>query len=194
MRFRVGLVLLGAATLLLAGCVWQPHTAPSDDVVGVGMQSLPAGPETPGPESTVRSGPLPKTVGEPFEVTSGDGAIARFTVTELTVDAPCSSASAREPSNGHFVRLEIEGSTDADLSRSLAFGEGAWSAVRAGGGAVDRGSWTTAAAACIPEAERLPTAVGADEVVSGAVVLDVTSEHGMITLEVAPGLSWAWSY
>lgn len=194
MRFRVGLVLLGAATLLLAGCVWQPHPSPSDDVVGIGMQSLSGGPETPGPESTVRNGPLEKTVGEPFEVTSTDGAIARFIVTELTVDAPCSSASAREPSNGHFVRIEIEGSTGADLSRSLAFGEGAWSVVGAGGGAVDRGSWTTAAAACIPEAERLPTAVTADEVVAGAVVLDVTTEHGTVILEVARGLSWTWSY
>lgn len=194
MRRRTGIAFLAITALLLTGCVWQgrPSAEASADV-GDEMRFISSGPETPGPEPVIR-GTVEKSVGEVFEVVAAEGPLARFTVTELTVDAPCSAASSRDPKNGHFVRIEIEGATNAELTRTLSFGEGAWSAVASGGGAVDRGIWTSASVACAAESEQFPTSVGADTAVTGAVVLDVTSDHGTIALEVAPGLSWTWSY
>lgn len=195
MKIRGSVMSLGIVALALAGCTSEAGQQPAPSVEPAVSPSPSATDEaaSTAPAESAR-GNLIKQVGDVFGLGSSDESVASFVVKSITVDAACTSEFAEAPEFGHFLRLDIEGETTADLPGDLYFAGGSWSAVAENGTTFNGDPWSYAAASCINDVERLPSIIGPGERVAGAVILDVPTEHGVVVLSPEAGLGWEWEY
>ncbi|MGC4991932.1 hypothetical protein [Nocardia salmonicida] len=109
---------IAAAALLATGCANDAPTQAPPVTVFVTPTTVPAsaasgGRNIPQSEKSPR-GNLIKTVGTPSAIGGGtDPDLMYWTVTNITVDEPCSRHYADKASRGHFVALDIEAETTA---------------------------------------------------------------------------------
>ncbi|WP_217183357.1 Flp pilus assembly complex ATPase component TadA [Streptomyces sp. AC495_CC817] len=195
MKIRYGAAALSILALVLAGCASAPapQAKPSIEPATPSATSDPS--ETPAPVRESERGNLIKSVGDTFGLGSEDGtSLANFTVTAITVDPQCTGEFAEAPEHGHYVRLDIEGETSAALDREMYFASGSWFAIAENGTTFNGDPWSLAAAGCIDQTERLPNVVGPGERVTGAVILDVPTPHGVIVFKIDDGSGWEWEY
>lgn len=194
MKIRRSAVAFAILALALTGCTPAPSAPPASSVPPATPPSSPSSEASGEPVESDR-GNLIKAVGEAFGLGAEDGtAMASFVVNAITVDPGCTSEYAEAPEHGHFVRLDVSGETTAALTDDLYFASGSWFVVADNGTTFNGDPWSMAAAACMDQAERLPNIIGAGERVTGAVILDVPTPHGVIILESPAGGGWEWEY
>lgn len=196
MKTRSTALALGIVAMILVGCSPAPSSKDAAPSVEPAVSSSPS--ETPEdvaekPAESER-GNLIKKVGDVFGLGSVDESVASFVVTNITVDPQCTSEFAEAPEFGHFVRLDVEGETTADLPGELYFAGGSWSAIADNGTTFNGDPWSYAAVTCVDDVERLPSIIGPGERVAGAVILDVPTPSGVLVLSPEPGLGWEWEY
>jgi hypothetical protein len=157
--------------------------------------------------STTERGNIPKVVGQKAGILSADNQtrLVTFTVTRIVPDPTCLNQDAPAPTHGHYVEVDLEVVTTADLGiedgdTSISFTPDNWfyyppdhDGLIAGGlnavGADDE---------CELTEPSLPDAIGPSQTVSGSVLLDVAP--GSVYLAYAPGngcgcgLAWEWPY
>lgn len=178
----------GAATPTSSTTTAAPSASPTPTVAPPST--------TPPAEEPKRSarGNIIRKAGERFGFTENGEQAARFLVSAITVDPKCTDPYAEAPEFGHFVRMDIKGSTTTALTQDIFIAGGAWFAVTQNGMTFNGDPWNMAAAGCLKETERLPSIIGPGERVEGAVLLDVPTEHGVIVLDLGDGLAWEWAY
>lgn len=182
------------AVLALTGCTVKTAPAADETPTATAAEDTPSPTPTPtGPAESDR-GNLIKSVGDTFGFAVDGEQAMTFTVTAITPDAACTSEFAEQAEHGHYLRLDVQGETTASLPEDLFIASGAWKVIADDGTTFNGDPWSYAAASCLNDAERLPNIVGAGETVSGAVLLDVPTPHGIVILDAYPGASWEWSF
>jgi len=156
--------------------------------------------------STTERGNIPKVVGQKAGMLSPDGRtrLVTFTVTRIVTDHKCVNAQPPAPSNGHYVEVDLDVITTADLGiegsgDTVTFAPVNWfyyppadtGLIAAGLGA------TGPQDDCQLSVPPLPDVIGRSQAVSGSVLLDVRA--GSVYLAYAPGeacgcddLAWEW--
>lgn len=196
MKIRSTALALGIVAIALAGCT----SAPPSDKAAPSVESAVSPSPSQTPEDTSdepaksERGNLIKNVGDVFGLGTSDESVASFVVTKITVDPQCTSEFAEAPEHGHFVRLDIEGETTADLPGELYFAGGSWTAIADNGTTFNGDPWSYTAVTCVDDVDRFPSIIGPGERVAGAVILDVPTPTGVLVLSPEPGLGWEWKY
>jgi hypothetical protein len=121
-------------------------------------------------------------LGQRYDVLAPNGKIAyTIVVNRVVADVPCTAGGSVPAEHGHFVGVKLRVITGADpAGKPQAFGPGDFGFVGADGTPVTDVA-TDSAAACLKATDEFPTApVGADQKVSGTVVLDVPATTGTL--------------
>ncbi len=195
MKIRHSAVALFIAALALTGCTPSPSESAAPTVPPAATPSSSPSSDAAAEPTTSDRGNVIKAVGDTFGLSAKDGSsVASFVVNAITVDPGCTSEYAEAPEHGHFVRLDVSGETTATLPDDLYFASGSWFVVADNGTTFNGDVWSMAAAACMDQTERLPNIIGAGERVTGAVILDVPTPHGVIILQSPGSGGWEWEY
>jgi hypothetical protein len=157
--------------------------------------------------STSERGNIPKVVGQKAGMLSYDRRtrLVTFTVTRIVADPHCLNQGAPAPQNGHYVEVDLQVVTTADLGiddsdPTVSFAPLNWfyyppdkpGMIAGGIGAARNGD------DCELSVPSLPDSIGPSQTVSGSVLLDVIP--GAVYLAYAPdndcgcGASWEWPY
>lgn len=168
-----------------------------------------ATPASPGPSASAGSefgasakssrGNLLKEIGQIAGTTSSatNAVTSRFTVTDITMDIPCTSRFQSPPKNGHYVGIHLNVETTPELAQdpypSLSFTPFEWQAYDAEGKRLNDPQGN--AYSCLDQGELLPSQIGPGQSVSGWIVLDVASTSGTLVFAMAGGpTGWEWKY
>jgi hypothetical protein len=217
-RLRRTAVALGGTTAILlgislTGCAALLHVLGPGEALSQVAGGLVASPSpTPTVEhysdgSTSERGNIPKLVGQKAGILSEDGEtrLVTFTVTRIVSDPQCRNAEPPAPSNGHYVEVDLEVITTAELGadgqgNTVTFAPGNWfyyppdSPGLIAGGINAIGSEDH----CELSVPPLPDRIGPAQTVTGSVLLDVAP--GSVYLAYAPqnecgcGSAWEWPY
>lgn len=185
---------------------------------GTATETLPppvavAPPSTPAPlqhysdGSTSERGNIPKVVGQKGGMLSPDGQfrLVTFTVTRIVTDPPCLNAAPPAPAHGHYVEVDLDIVTTADMGiegsdPTVTFTPDNWFFYPPDGDGVIAGGVQAFNTVddCELSVPALPESIGASQTVSGSVLLDVAP--GTVYLSYDPGAacgcqeSWEWPY
>lgn len=183
---------LTAALLLLAGCGAQqganegnqPHKKPEQAQ------------QQPEPETSERGNRV-KHIGDTAYIyadASRKTEWARWTVTNITLDAPCTNEYAKPSENGHMVVIDVTVQTTKDLptDQPLYLGvAGAWQYVLKDG-TISNAPVQGSAMLCLPRADRLPDQIGTASKAQGKLVFDLPTTDGYLIYK--NGYSTGWEY
>jgi len=157
--------------------------------------------------STSERGNIPKVVGQKAGMLSPDGRtrLVTFVVTRILTDPHCLNQGAPAPVNGHYVEVDLQVITTADMGiegsdPTVTFAPDNWyyyppdgpGQIAGGIGASRPGD------ECRLPVPSLPEPIGASQTVSGSVLLDVPA--GSVYLAYAPSddcgcdSAWEWPY
>lgn len=183
---------LTAALLLLAGCGAQqganegnqPHKKPEQAQ------------QQPEPETSERGNRV-KHIGDTAYIyadASRKTELARWTVTNITLDAPCTNEYARPSENGHMVVMDVTVQTTKDLptDQPLYLGvTGDWQYVLKDG-TISNAPVQGSAELCLPRADRLPDQIGTASKAQGKLVFDLPTTDGYLIYK--NGYDTGWEY
>lgn len=188
----------GAAALLLGlalvGCASQAPEPDSPEVEAIEPDLSGVEPENKPPVSD--RGNLIKAVGEPAGISqpgSTENAVD-FVVVSIETDPSCTGEFAAEHpvENGSLVRVQMEVSTSATYDGVFMPHSVNWKWIDANGVTMNGSPDSTAAYACITDAERLPIQIGPGEKAAGAIMFDVTGTEGTLVFSQGPDAGWEW--
>lgn len=184
-------LLLGLA---LAGCTSEAPKPKAPEVEAVDPD--PPGTETENKSPVSERGNLIKTVGEPAGISqpgSTENAVD-FVVVSIETDPGCTGEFAAEHpvENGSLVRVQMEVSTNAAYDGVFMPHSVNWKWIDANGVTMNGSPDSTAAYACINDAERLPIQIGPGEKAAGAIMFDVTGTEGTLVFSQGPDTGWEW--
>lgn len=183
---------LTAALLLLAGCGAQqgadegnqPHKKPEQAQ------------QQPEPKTSER-GNVVKHIGDTAYIyadASRKTELARWTVTNITLDAPCTDEGAEPSENGHMVVMDVTVQTTKDLptDQTLYLGvTGYWQYVLKDG-TISNAPVNGSAALCLPQADMLPSEIGPASKAQGKLVFDLPTTDGYLIYK--GGYATGWEY
>jgi len=136
-------------------------------------------------------------VGQHYDVLDPSGGTAyTIVVNRVVADVPCTAPAKVPPEHGHLVGVKLKVITGADpAGKPQSFAPTDFQFVGADGTPVTDVA-TKSAATCLKAADEFPTApVGADQKVTGTVVLDVPATTGTLAYRPASGLtSLLWRF
>ena len=157
--------------------------------------------------STSERGNIPKVVGEKAGILTPDGQtrLVTFIVTRLLADPLCLNAEPPAPTNGHYLEVDLQVITTADLAdegdaSTVTFSPDNWffyppdspGLVAGGIGATGDND------DCELSVPPLPDSIGPSQNVTGSVLLDVSDDSHYVAY--APdngcgcGSAWEWPY
>lgn len=141
-----------------------------------------------------------KHIGEEAGVLSGDQTLmpAKWTVTNIVIDPPCTGQFSQPPAAGHYVELDISVETTADYKDteygSLALGApAAWFYIQKDGTQWN-GQPSGNAYNCIARDQMLPDMIGTSMKASGKVLFDLPSTDGTLVFTQNGTASGGWEY
>lgn len=180
-------------TSVLVGCA--PAERPSEDkVVEVEPVAPAEAPDTSGPKTSDR-GHLIKQIGETAGLSNASGSEdwVDFTVTGITPEAACTSEYYSAPENGYFVRVDMDIVTTPQLQGEFLVNiNNQWKWIADNGTTANSEPMSGAAWGCLADSERLPSAVGPAESVTGSLILDVPSTSGTLVYAPSGSSGWEW--
>lgn len=183
---------LTAALLLLAGCGAQqgadegnqPHKKPEQAQ------------QQPEPETSERGNRV-KHIGDTAYIyadASKKTEWARWTVTNITLDAPCTNEYAEPSENGHMVVMDVTVQTTKDLptDQPLYLGvTGDWQYVLKDG-TISNAPVNGSAALCLPRADVLPDVIGTASKAQGKIVFDLPTTDGYLVYKDGDVTGWEY--
>ena len=119
---------------------------------------------------------------------------ARWTVTNITLDAPCTDEYAEPPENGHMVVMDVTAQTTKDLptDQPLYLGvTGDWQYVLKDG-TISNAPVNGSAALCLPQADRLPDVIGPASKAQGKLVFDLPTTDGYLVYKDGDVTGWEY--
>lgn len=184
---------LTAALLLLAGCGAQQGASEGNQQHKEPEQAQ----QQPEPETSER-GNLVKHIGDTAYIyadTSEKTEWARWTVTNITLDAPCTNEYAEPSENGHMVVMDVTAQTTKDLptDQPLYLGApGAWQYVLKDGTISNAPVQGSASTMCLPQADMLPDTIGTASKAQGKLVFDLPTTDGYLVYKDVDATGWEY--
>lgn len=183
---------LTAALLLLAGCGAQQGANEGNQQHKEPEQAQ----QQPEPETSERGNRV-KHIGDTAYIyadASRKTEWARWTVTNITLDAPCTNEYAKPSENGHMVVMDMTVQTTKDLptDQPLYLGvAGAWQYVLKDG-TISNAPVQESAELCLPRADMLPDKIGTASKAQGKLVFDLPTTDGYLVYK--DGYDTGWEY
>lgn len=193
MRTRSIAATLAAVVLLLSGCGAQQNTAETTKEHQKPEQAQ----QQAEPETSER-GNLVKHIGDTSYIyadTSMKTEWAQWTVTNITLDAPCTNEYAEPSENGHMVVMDVTAETTKDLptDQPLYLGAvGMWQYVLKDGTISNAPVQGSASTMCLPQSELLPGEIGTASKAQGKLVFDLPTTDGYLVYK--DGDTTGWEY